>query len=74
MLCAEAFQIDHRTSTNDTPMEVCFTKIYLSRFSISDNKLFEFSESYRTKNVSLTVEVERLKRENLDLQVKVESG
>ena len=43
-------------------------------FSISDNKLFEFSESYRAKNVSLTVEVERLKRENLDLQVKVESG
>ena len=40
----------------------------------SDNKLFEFSESYRTKNVSLTVEVERLKRENLDLQVKVETG
>lgn len=40
----------------------------------TDNKLFEFSETYRTKNVSLTVEVERLKRENLELQVKVDSG
>ncbi|XP_077987700.1 autophagy-related protein 16-like [Glandiceps talaboti] len=38
------------------------------------NKIFESTDAMRSQNVQLTIQVERLKQENLDLQVKVETG
>ncbi|CAH1781563.1 unnamed protein product, partial [Owenia fusiformis] len=38
------------------------------------NKLFDNSESLKNKNVALTVETEKLKRENLELQLKADKG
>ncbi|KAI0217235.1 Autophagy-related protein 16-1 [Lamellibrachia satsuma] len=38
------------------------------------NKLFESAEGHHHANVKLTVELEQLKKENLELMVKVESG
>ncbi|XP_060070628.1 autophagy-related protein 16-1-like [Ylistrum balloti] len=40
----------------------------------SHNKLFENATSLKSKNVHLTLETEKLKEENLSLQIKVESG
>ncbi|XP_033760176.1 autophagy-related protein 16-1-like [Pecten maximus] len=40
----------------------------------SHNKLFENATFLKSKNVHLTLETEKLKEENLGLQIKVESG
>ncbi|XP_070538023.1 autophagy-related protein 16-1-like isoform X2 [Ptychodera flava] len=38
------------------------------------NKIFEGTDSMRSQNFQLQIQVEKLKQENLDLQVKVETG
>lgn len=48
--------------------------IIVNPFPFSDNILLDQTESFKSKNVQLTVEVERLRQENLDLQVKLETG
>ena len=40
----------------------------------ADNKLLENADGLKAKSLTLTVEAERLRQENFDLQVKVESG
>jgi hypothetical protein len=40
----------------------------------SDNKYFDIASNLKSKNVQLTVEVEKLKDENLSLQFKAEHG
>ena len=41
---------------------------------LTDWKHFETAQSLKSKNVQLTVETEKLKEENLGLQIKVEQG
>jgi len=41
---------------------------------VPDNKLFESAEGHHLANAKLTVELEQLKKENLELMVKLEAG
>lgn len=40
----------------------------------TDDHLLEVNESLRTKNLSLSVQLEKLKQENFDLQIKAAEG
>lgn len=40
----------------------------------TDDHLLEANENLRTKNLSLSFQVEKLKQENIDLQIKAAEG
>jgi len=48
-----------------------FNNVYIL---FTDNKLYESIAAYKSQNVHLTVEVEKLKEENLELRIKAEAG
>ncbi|KAK2139939.1 hypothetical protein LSH36_1549g00018 [Paralvinella palmiformis] len=48
-----------------------FSDVYIL---FTDNKLYESIAAYKSQNVHLTVEVEKLKEENLELRIKAEAG
>ena len=50
------------------------TSLFISISICLDNKLHDAAEEAENKQLHFKVEAERLKHENLELQVKLESG